>query len=287
MNNRNSSKEEIYRALHMSDAVLKDEKTAHIVINHNQVLGTHLVPGLTAEAEETSGGISLLFRIKEGHRIDRPVHLCFGMTPEQGLQEIIMRVEIEPGSHVAVQAHCAFPNAVEVIHKMDAEIKVMEGASYSYRETHLHGPHGGVNVIPKSRISLMPHASFRTDFDLLQGRVGKIDIDYETTCYEESLLEMNARINGLGDDDIIIRETGHLIGRGARGVLTSRIAVRDNAKAAVHNRLTASAPYARGHVDCKEIIQGNGKATAVPIVEVSHAGPFDPRGSHRSVDTSS
>jgi hypothetical protein len=34
------------------------------------------------------------------------------MTPEQGLQEIIMKLESEAGSHVAVQAHCAFPNAL-------------------------------------------------------------------------------------------------------------------------------------------------------------------------------
>jgi Fe-S cluster assembly scaffold protein SufB len=34
--------------------------------------------------------------------------------------------------------------------------------------------------------------------------------------------------------------------------------------------LTADAAFARGHVDCKEIVQDNGVATAVPIVEVHH-----------------
>jgi Fe-S cluster assembly scaffold protein SufB len=60
------------------------------------------------------------------------------------------------------------------------------------------------------------------------------------------------------------------VGEGARGVMTSRIAVRDNAKAEVYNDLTASAAYTRGHVDCKEIIQGSGIAKAVPIVQVGH-----------------
>jgi Fe-S cluster assembly scaffold protein SufB len=32
----------------------------------------------------------------------------------------------------------------------------------------------------------------------------------------------------------------------------------------------ADAPFARGHVDCKEIVQGQGVARAVPIVEVNH-----------------
>ena len=51
--------------------------------------------------------------------------------------------------------------------------------------------------------------------------------------------------------------------------MTSRIALRDNAKAEIRNRLVASAAYARGHVDCKEIIQDNAKASAIPIVEVN------------------
>ena len=46
--------------------------------------------------------------------------------------------------------------------------------------------------------------------------------------------------------------------------------MRDNAKAEVYNIMKATAPYARGHVDCKEIIQGNGVATAIPVVEVKH-----------------
>jgi Fe-S cluster assembly scaffold protein SufB len=81
---------------------------------------------------------------------------------------------------------------------------------------------------------------------------------------------MNARINGKGDDIITIRETGNLLGEYSRGVLTSRVAVRDNAKAEVYNKIKASAAYARGHVDCKEIIQDNGIAKATPIVEVNN-----------------
>jgi Fe-S cluster assembly scaffold protein SufB len=81
---------------------------------------------------------------------------------------------------------------------------------------------------------------------------------------------MLARIGGYGNDIIKVRETAHLNGENARGALTSKIAVRENARADIHNRLTASAPYARGHVDCKEIVQDNAVATAVPVVEVSH-----------------
>jgi len=32
----------------------------------------------------------------------------------------------------------------------------------------------------------------------------------------------------------------------------------------------ADAPHARGHVDCKEIVQDEATASAIPIVEVKH-----------------
>ena len=67
-----------------------------------------------------------------------------------------------------------------------------------------------------------------------------------------------------------IHEKADLVGEGARGVLTTNIAVRDTAQADIRNTLTASAPGARGHVDCKEIVQGEAVAKAVPIVEVRH-----------------
>ena len=137
---------------------------------------------------------------------------------------------------------------------------------------HVHGDRGGVKVYPTARIELGPRSRFTTEFELLKGRVGEIAIDYETICREESVMEMTARINGSGDDRIAIREIGHLEGEKARGVLTSRIAVRDQATAEIYNKLTASAPYARGHVDCKEIIQDQGRASAIPVVEVN-----DPR----------
>jgi hypothetical protein len=40
-------------------------------------------------------------------------------------------------------------NAVDVIHKMDADIKIGHDAKFSYQETHYHGDFGGVRVIPK------------------------------------------------------------------------------------------------------------------------------------------
>jgi Fe-S cluster assembly scaffold protein SufB len=53
-------------------------------------------------------------------------------------------------------------------------------------------------------------------------------------------------------------------------VLTSKIALRDRARADILSEMVGAAAYARGHVDCKEIIQGQAVGRAVPIVEVCH-----------------
>nr|MBN2278132.1 SufD family Fe-S cluster assembly protein [candidate division Zixibacteria bacterium] len=254
-----------------TDPNLKDPDTAHLVINGNRVLGMQSVPGLNIIVRELEDGIDANINLAEGTVMAKPVHLCFGMLPEKGIQRIIMKVNIEKEARISLLAHCVFPNAVDVSHIMNAEINIGEGGECSYFEKHVHSLRGGIKVYPKAIVEVGKRAVFKTEFELIKGRVGLIDIDYETTSLENSVMEMTSRISGRDDDIIKIREVGHLKGEYARGALTSKIAVRNNARAEVYNKLTASAAYTRGHVDCKEILQDNGRAIAVPIVEVNHS----------------
>lgn len=252
------------------DRALQDPDTARLVLNLNEVLDSNLVPGLQMDTQELEEGIRATLRVEEGVVIDKPVHLCFGVTERRATQRIDMRVEIGAAAVVSVLAHCIFPDAEQVEHVMDAEIFVGEGGRYSYLESHVHSDQGGLEVLPRARIRLAPEARFKSEFQLIRGRVGLIDMDYETVCDRASVLEMMAKISGRLDDTIKIREVGLLQGEGARGYLTSRVAARDRAHAEIYNKLTATAAYARGHVDCKEIIKDQGRASAVPVVEVEH-----------------
>jgi len=81
---------------------------------------------------------------------------------------------------------------------------------------------------------------------------------------------MTAKIYGYSDDKIKIREAGQLTGKFSRGLIKSRIAIKDNAQSEIINELTATAPNAIGHVDCVEVIQGNAQAKAIPIVNVTN-----------------
>jgi len=260
---------ELLEASGIHSRIHKDPDSAYLVIHHNKVVGLQGVPGIEVEPQEKADGIHVRFLVRAGTHIVKPVYLCFGMMQNEGEQKIIMDVTIQKQSKVNIFAHCTFPNSVNIIHRMDAKIHVEKDAYYSYFERHIHGEEGGIYVYPKAKVTLEQGAHFKTEFELLKGRVGLIDIDYECTCHAFSVLEMIARISGRADDVIKIQETGHLIGKSARGVLTTKIAVRDRAKAEVYNILTASAPYARGHVDCKEIVQGQARAKAVPVIEVS------------------
>jgi len=68
---------------------------------------------------------------------------------------------------------------------------------------------------------------------------------------------------------IKIREEAILSGRNARSVIKTRAGIKDNATSEVYNVTEGNAPYVRGHVDCIEIVSGNAKAKATPIVSVS------------------
>jgi len=243
---------------------------AHVEIHHNKILGLHLVEGLHIEAKELKKGIEAEIVVDKNVKIEKPVKICFGMIPEEGIQEITMHTHIQDNAKVGIVASCTFPFAKDIFHAMDADLTIGKNAEYAYIERHVHGPQGGVKVIPKAKVHLKEGARFRTDFELIKGMVGNIDIDYEAVCQAKSILEMTARVHGRGNDVIKINEKASLEGADARGVLTTNIAVRDQAQAFIQNTLIAKAAGARGHVDCKEIVQDQGVAKAIPIVEVQH-----------------
>jgi hypothetical protein len=251
-------------------SVFKDSKMAHLVIHKNKVIGKHSVQGLILEPKETPSGVDINLKVEKGIKIENPVHLCFGILPKEGIQEINIKAKIEDGAGVKLLSHCVFPNAIKVVHRMTANIEVGDNAYYEYNEVHFHGEDGGIEVVPKAKIKVGKNSYLVTNFSLLKGRVGVFDLDYEVHIQENSSLAMTTKIYGYGDDRIKIREAGWLEGQSARGLIKSRIAVRDRAVSEIINELTAAAPEARGHVDCLEVIQGNARAKAIPIVNVTH-----------------
>jgi uncharacterized protein len=249
---------------------LKSKEVGNLVIHKNRVLSANEVKGIKMETEETETGVNIYFLVEEGAKIKHPVHLCFGVLPKDGLQEIILKIEAQANSEINVIAHCIFPNAVNVIHKMDADIRIGENAKFRYHETHYHGEFGGVKVIPKAKIKVGKKGIWESTFTLIEGCVGLLDYDFEIFGEEKSINELLVKVFGKKEDDINIMEKIHLEGKEAKGLAKSRLVLNDNAKAVVRGETYGNAPFARGHVDCLEIVNGKGVvARAIPVVCVT------------------
>ena len=244
------------------------EDVARIEVHENRVVGVQLVQGLKVDANETDTGIDAVISVEAGADIKKPVHICFGVLPENGVQHINLNIQIQQEARASFLAHCTFPNAIDVQHLMNATIEIGPHAHYAYFERHVHGKHGGVNVVSYAKVIVHEGAEFTTEFELIKGRAGRIDFAYDTECHAHSVVEMTARINGRENDSIILHEKASLIGVEARAALVSHIALRDQARAEIYNEVIASGDRARGHVDCKEIVIGEAVAKAVPAVEV-------------------
>jgi len=252
-------------------AVLADRETVHLVAEGHTILSARQIEGVEVEARETSGGISAKVMVGEGVRLKNPVHLCFGVLHQRGTQDIRMEVNLAKDAAASFLAHCIFPKAERVIHRMDAKVALGEGAEMLYSEIHFHGPYGGIEVIPKAVVSVGENGRYFSDFSLITGRVGSLDIDYTVEAGENALTELTARIFGHGDDRIMIRERVVLAGAHARGMIKTRVALEDKASAEVTGITEGNAAGARGHVDCMEIVKDEAVAVAVPIVRVTNS----------------
>jgi Fe-S cluster assembly scaffold protein SufB len=264
--------EEIAKAYETSGgdaSSLLDKKSASLVVSHNKILGKNEVPGLRIEGEETATGAKAKITVEPGTVVEKPVHLCFGVIPKEGIQEIVSEFIIGDGSKVTFLAHCTFPNAVKVKHTMDARIYVGKKAEMTYSETHYHGESGGIEVLPVVKVIVDEGGILKNEFKLIHGAVGRLQVDYEGDLRKDSVCEFDAKVYGKKDDRIIVKESLFLNGENARGLAKSRIVSSDRCHSEVIGEAYGNAPFARGHIDCVEIIKGkDARASAIPRLVV-------------------
>jgi Fe-S cluster assembly scaffold protein SufB len=201
--------------------------------------------------------------------VEKPVHLCFGVIPKEGIQEIISEFDIGDNASVTFVAHCTFPNAVKVRHTMAAKIHVGKHAKMTYSETHYHGETGGIEVLPVVRVVLDEGGSLVNEFKLTKGTVGELRVDYEGDLKKDAVCEFYAKVYGKNEDRISVKESIFLNGANARGLAKSRIVSSDRCQSEVIGEIVGNAPHSRGHVDCVEIIKGKeARASAIPRLVV-------------------
>jgi Fe-S cluster assembly scaffold protein SufB len=251
-------------------AILDDTSIAHVVGHGHRILSQRTVPGVRVELEERPDAIAGTIVIEAGTQIAQPIHMCFGLAHPTGVQQIKIDVRVNEGAQARILSHCLFPVARAAEHRMQAVVEIAPRASLTYTEGHYHGPHGGMQVLPYATIKVGKGARYFSDFSLLSGSVGNLDIDYIVDVEEEGLAELTAKIFAHQSDRINLKETVLLRGEQSRGLIKTRVVLDDRAHAEITGITEAHAKGARGHVDCMEIVQGEAYASAIPIVRVFH-----------------
>lgn len=255
----------------VNPAPLLVANTAHLVAYGQKVVSVQEIPGLAMQAKLVGDEIQVSLTVKESVSITQPVHLCLGLFEPGGEQKIRLQLLLESAASASLMAHCLFTRPKSASHQMQAEIVLADGAHLRYTESHFHGPSGGMEVRPRACIHLGTGARIFSDFSLITGRVGLLDIDYDVEVGENAIAEFTSKIHGRGRDWIRIRERLVLAGNNARGLIKSRIAVADDAVAEVIGITEGNAAGARGHVDCLEIVRDRGQVSANPLVKVTHS----------------
>ncbi|MGM0509004.1 MAG: SufB/SufD family protein [Fusobacteriota bacterium] len=240
-----------------------------MLINKNKILGLNSVNGLEVEAEEIENGIKAKIKVLKDYKLEKPVHICFGVLGNEGEQIIESEYEIQEGAEAKFISHCSFPTAKKVIHKMNSKVNIGKNAKMIYEEVHFHGEDGGVEVVPYTEAVVNEGGFFKSDFKLVTGRVGKLDINYEFDLKDRAIADMDSKIYGKKDDHIKIKEVINLNGRESKGTVTARVFASESTVSDVYTEIYGNAPYCKGHVDCVEVVKGkNAVVSAIPVIKV-------------------
>jgi hypothetical protein len=246
--------------------------TAHVVAYGHELISQQSTAGVRVEAHAEADRVRARVVVEKGHVIARPVHLCFGLFERVGAQNVDLELLLEADAEATFWSHCLFMFPESARHAMSARVELSQRSRLTYNEVHYHGASGGVEVMPNARVKVGDHAHYRADFSLVRGRVGKLAVDYDVEVGADATAELTSKVYGHEDDDIRIDERVRLDGTNARGLIKSRVAVEDAARAHIVGATYGNAAGARGHVDCLEVVRGSARASAVPEVEVTHPG---------------
>jgi hypothetical protein len=262
---------EAYQKAGGSPEQLQAQDVATLVVSGDQVLVSHDIAGIQFSAERIENGVRAKIEVGANSVIEKPVHLCFGVLPQEGIQHIIADYHIGEGAQVKFLVHCSFPNAIKVEHLMNATIQVEKNASMEYTEEHFHGESGGILVKPTTQVTVEKGGTYRNTFSLVRGSIGEMDIDVKVETQENALVELHTKAYGIHKDIVKVNELIRLNGNNAHGLAKTRIAVKDQAISNVVTITEGNAPGVKGHMDCTEIVRDQGKATNNPVVLVSNA----------------
>jgi len=249
-------------------------KISHLCIEKNKILSFYSVPHLRIATKTFSQGVKIKILVKEGAKIEKPIFLCFGVLGEEGKQIILPEIVLKENSEAKILSFCTFPQAKGVFHEMEAKIKLEKGAKLFYNDIHYHGENFGVEVKSTFKVFVGSESSFKNKFILDKGSIGKLKIFLEAELEKNTFCEILNKVIGKGrKDEVEIHDKILLKGENSSSLNKLRGAVIDGGKMFFKGETEAGerAKNARGHIDCQEIIIGEGSiAESIPLILVKN-----------------
>jgi len=254
--------------------LMQKSGTPHFYVELNKIISSQGIPGLEISAKSTQKGIKIKLIVRKGAKIEKPIFFCFGILGIKGKQVILPEIILEERAEAKIFAHCTFPEARNVLHKMEAKIRLKKKSKLLYIESHYHGEKFGTEVLPDFRILVGPGATFENEFTLNQGTIGKLKINLEAKLEKDAFSSIISKVIGKGKkDDVNIYDKISLLGENSRSLVKLRGAVLKGGKMFFEGE-TSAGPLAKdsqGHVDCQEIVVGKDSvARSVPIIKAEN-----------------
>ena len=252
--------------------ILMEKNTfPHLCVESNKIISAQKIPGLKISYRTFQEGVKIKIVVEKENSIERPIFLCFGVLGKEGKQMILPQIILKEHSRAKILAFCAFPRARNVFHKMEAEIKLKKGAELFYQERHYHGENFGAEVLPNLKVSIGQGATFKNEFVLDKGSVGKLKIFLKAQLKENAFCEILNKVIGKGrKDEIEIYDEILLNGENSRSLNKIRGVVIGGGKMFFKGQTEAKAKNARGHIDCQEIVVGNSIAQSLPVIIIKN-----------------
>jgi len=87
---------------------------------------------------------------------------------------------------------------------------------------------------------------------------------------DHAVTELVSKVKAVKDDSVEVKEIAYLNGNHSRANLKTTVIAFDNARANVINEAYGLGDYAKGHVECHEIVKGNADVQTVPLLRVKN-----------------
>ncbi len=254
-------------------ALIKKAKVPHLYVESNRILSFYSQPGLEITTQTSPYRVKIKMLVKKNVKMEKPIFLCFGIFKEKGKQIIIPEIILEEDSQAKILTNCIFPQAKDIIHKMHAEIKLRKNAKLTYQERHYHGENFGAEVLPSFKVLVDKNASFKNEFILTEGSIGRLKVFFETELKQNASCEILNKIIGKGrKDEVEIYDRILLNGKNSSSLNKIKGVAINGGKILFKGETEAGkkAKNARGHIDCQEIIVGRSIAQSIPVVTVKN-----------------